>query len=142
MKRTAIGCALALLVLGTCVPRVAMYSPAAYDAAVSLKVDTRTLVLKSGEPFPHHRDAVRELAVRMEKAYEYARGIPDNELAAGQWEIMRDPARGLAGGLFREWEEQGTLAPAYAAEKSRQIDRAFDQIIGLESRKVRRTDGR
>ncbi|MCU0608060.1 MAG: hypothetical protein MUF78_11760 [Candidatus Edwardsbacteria bacterium] len=139
MRRIALILIISLSALATCAPRIAWYSPAAYATAVDLKVETRALALKAAEPYAGHAAAVDALLLKLEKAFEYARGIPDNQLAARQWEIIRAPQGELAGGFFRQWKEQGALDPAFVAEKARQIDLAFDQIIGLEGSKDRRT---
>lgn len=138
MRRAATALVTSLLVLATCAPRIAWYSPAAYANAVDLKVETRALALQAAEPYTGHAAQVEALLLKMEKAHEYARGIPDNALAARQWEIIRSPEGSLAGGFFRLWRERGQLEPAFVAEKVRQIDLAFDQIIGLEAAKDRR----
>lgn len=137
-------CALALitaLTLTACFPRIALYSPAAYREAVELKVEARLLVLKGTEPYRDHAEEAGKLMVRVEKAYEYAKGIPDNELTVKQWEILKDSGGNLLGGYLEKWKAEGTLGENYVVEKSRQMDLAFDQIIGLESGKVKRTGG-
>jgi hypothetical protein len=138
MKRTMMCGALVLSILLSCVPRVAWYSPEAYTNTVDLKVETRNLVLTGFEPYDKHADEIGKLSVRMEKAYEYAKGIPDNEITTKQWEIMKDPARNLAGGFFKMWKEKGALGETFVAEKAKQIDLAYDQIIGLESHKIKK----
>ncbi|MRR10735.1 hypothetical protein EG831_11830 [bacterium] len=138
MRRIAAVLVISLATLATCAPRIAWYSPVAYANAVDLKVETRALASRAAQPYAGHAAEVEALLLKLEKAYEYARGIPDNQLAARQWQIITAPDGELAGGLFRAWRERGALEPAFVAEKVRQIDLAFDQIIGLEGSKDRR----
>jgi hypothetical protein len=135
MKRATIIGMLALAALLSCVPRVAWYSPTAYTNTVDLKVETRNLVLKGVDPFEKHADEIDKLNVKIEKAYEYAKGIPDNEITTKQWEVLRDPERNLVGGFFKMWKEKGTLGESYIVDKAKQIDLAYDQILGLEVNK-------
>lgn len=139
--KPAIICLLALAAIASCIPRIALYSPAAYREAVELKVEARALVLKGTEPYRDHAEEAEKLMLRVEKAYEYARGIPDNELSAGQWEILKNPQGHLLGGFLREWRDSTALGRFYVEEKARQIDLAFDQIIGLESGKAKKGGG-
>jgi hypothetical protein len=131
--------ALLLLVgLGVaCAPRIAPFSELAYEQATALKVDALALTSHANEPFARHREAVADLTLRVEKAYEFARGRPRNEISTQQWEILRDPERNLLGGLLRRWESASTLSPVFIEEARRLIADAFDTIIGLESGKIK-----
>ena len=129
---------LILLGLATgCAPRLAPFSELAYEQAISLKVDALALTSHAAEPFARHREAALALTLRLEKAYEFARGRPRNEISAQQWEILRDPERNLLGGFLRRWESASTLSPAFIEEARRLIADAFDTIIGLESGKIK-----
>lgn len=120
-----------------CAPRLAPFSELAYEQAIALKVDALALTSHATEPFARHREAVADLTLRVEKAYEFARGRPRNEISTQQWDILRDPERNLLGGFLKRWEQSATLSPAFVAEARRLIADAFDTIIGLESGKIR-----
>ena len=76
---------------------ISLFSPAAYEQATSLKVESLTLMDKAAEPFEKRRIEVEALHIKIEKAYEYAKGRPENEIAARQWELLKDPDRRGAG---------------------------------------------
>lgn len=120
-----------------CAPSIAPFSEHAYERAVALKVDALTLMAEADEPFDAHRTEVEGLRAEVEKAYEFARGRPKNEISTRQWEFLKDPDRNLLGGFLRRWEEQGRLSPVFVTEAQRLIADAFDTVIGLESGKVR-----
>ena len=120
-----------------CAPRLAPFSELAYEQATALKVDALALTSRANEPFARHREAVADLTLRVEKAYEFARGRPRNDISTRQWEILRDPERNLLGGFLKRWEQASTLSPAFVVEARRLIADAFDTIIGLESGKIR-----
>ena len=48
---------------------------------------------KAAEPFERYRSEVDALSIRIQKAYEYAKGRPENEISARQWELLKDPDR-------------------------------------------------
>ncbi len=131
---------LALLALAGCAPTIAPFSEAAYEQAVSLKVESLALMGAATEPFDAHRDAVEALRLELEKAYEFALGRPQNEISARQWAILTAADRNLLGGFLARWEAQGTLSPVFVAEAQRVVADAFDTVIGLESGKLRPDD--
>ncbi len=110
-------------------------SPEVYRTAVDLKVEARNLMAKAAEPYSQHQAAAEKLQVDMDKAYEYARNLPKNEVTAQQWALMKDPGQPLMGGFLQRWREKSTLSPAYIQEKQRLIEEGFDKIIQLEAAK-------
>jgi hypothetical protein len=115
---------------------ISPFNPVAYEQAVSLKVDALALMTKAREPFRGHRPEVEALASRVEKAYEFARGLPDNEIATAQWALLKDPERRLLGGFLRRWEKDSTLSETFIVEAKALVADAFDTIIGLESGRI------
>lgn len=122
------------------VPAISPYSPVAYRQATDLKVESLGVMRRATEPFEEHRRDVDELREELEKAFEFARGRPRNELSARQWEILIDPGGNLLGGFLARWEREGALSPVFVEEMRRVVSEAFDTIIGLESGKVRRDE--
>ena len=118
---------------------ISPYSETAYSMAVSLKVDALELVALGSEPFDGHRAEVAALRRQAKKNLEYAKGRPNNEDTAQQWEILLDPSGALLGGYLARWEREKTLGAEFAAEKVKQIGKAFDEIIRLESHKSKGT---
>ena len=122
------------LLLAACAPIISEYSLDAYKNATSLKAETFALVDKSGGRFKDHQRDVEALTTRIDAAYEFAAGLPANELSARQWQTLRNPQGGLYGGFLSIWK-QGTLPAEFREEKKRQLGKAFDEIICLEVNK-------
>ncbi len=65
--------------------------------------------------------------------------FPKNELSTRQWEILKDPDRHLLGGFISRWKNEDKLGKTFIDNaKKGLIMQAFDQIIGLESGKIKR----
>ncbi|MEX2347926.1 MAG: hypothetical protein WD511_01800 [Balneolaceae bacterium] len=128
---------LIVFVLSGCAPTISQFSETAYQQAVELKVQSLALVDKMDEPYAGHAEKAEALREDLHIALEYAKGRPDNELSARQWEILTDPERNLMGGLLARWVEEGTLSSFFVQEVRGVISDAFDTIIGLESGKIK-----
>ena len=116
---------------------ISPYSQHAYEQATSLKVEALALMGKATEPYVKHEIAVEELMTKIEQAYEYAKGLPKNELSTQQWEILKSPDRNLLGGFLKRWKEKSTLSSVFIREAQGLVGNAFDTIIGLESGKIK-----
>ena len=131
-----VGWAFSLLVwLSACDPLISAYTEQAYENATRLKAESLALIAKSGQPFSSRRTEVEELLVDVDAAYEYARGLPKNEVVTQQWDTLRDPEGNLLGGWARRWQAQGTLSEVFRGEIAVLIGQAFDQIICVEINK-------
>ncbi len=137
LARAAFGLMFILFILYGCAPGIALYSEKAYDQAVTLKVKSLRLMDKAGEPYDSHLEGIEALLFEMDKAHEYAKGRPRNELSARQWEILKDPGANLLGGFMMRWKEQDVLPLFFIREAKAVVSDAFDAIIGLESGKIR-----
>ena len=122
--------------VATCGPTISTFSPIAYEQATSLKVDALALMDRATEPFADHRAETESLTVRLAKAYEFARGRPNNDISAQQWRILIDPERNLLGGFLARWRKESKLSPTFVTEAKGLVSDAFDTIIGLESGKI------
>jgi hypothetical protein len=120
-----------------CSSPIARFDQAAYEKATSLKVDSLALMGKATEPYAQHEIEIAALMLQVEKAYEYAKGKPKNEITAKQWEILKDPNRNLLGGFMQRWEENQQLSTPYVKEAKGIVSDAYDTIIGLEGGKIR-----
>lgn len=123
--------------LQACAPSISLFSESAYQQAVELKILSLQMMDHASEPFEDHRDDIRILSRELLKAYEFAKGRPDNEFTTEQWEIMIDPEEHMIGGFFSRWEQAGTLSETFIAEAKVTIAEGFDTVIGLESGKIR-----
>jgi hypothetical protein len=126
---------LVISILAACSNLIAVYSQTAYEQATSIKAESLVLMSKATEPYSQHAQQVAALMLNVDKAYEYAKGRPRNEISTEQWAKMKDPNSNLLGGFLKRWEERGQLNPVFVKEAEAQIAKAFDQIIELESGK-------
>jgi hypothetical protein len=116
---------------------ISLYSEVAYEQATSLKVESLALMDSATEDYAIQQASVEDLETKLDKAYEYAKGRPKNEISAKQWQILIDPERNLLGGFLKRWELEGALSGVFIEEAKGLISDAFDTIIGLESGKIK-----
>jgi hypothetical protein len=109
------------------------YDGLAYDKVTNLKVDALALMDKGTETYVTHEEEVIKLNLRIEKAYEYAKGKPKNTIITKQWLILKDPEGHMIGGYLKRWKKKEILSQAFITEAKKTIAEGFDQIIGLES---------
>ena len=119
---------------------IAPFSHFAYQQATSLKVEALALMEKATEQSASHENEIKELETKIEKAYEYAKGRPKNELSAEQWQILKDPNKNLLGGFIKRWRKESTLSTHFIKEAKGLVADAFDTISALESGKIKKSD--
>lgn len=124
-----------LVGVAACAPLIGPYSLTAYQYATSLKVETLALMDKAQEPYASHQQEIADLFVELQKAHEYAKGIPNNDLTARQWAILIKKDGDLIGRFFARWQERGTLSEVIITEFKGPVADAFDEIICLEANK-------
>ena len=115
---------------------ISVFSPEAYKQAVDLKVESLELMSFATLPYADYVENVTYLKTELRKAYEFALGRPNNELSAGQWEILINEEGNLLGGFLKRWEAEDTLSEMFVTEMQSLVSDAFDTIIGLESGKI------
>jgi hypothetical protein len=142
LKKSLLGLVLMCFITSGCAPGISLYSENAYDQAVTLKINSLRLIDHATEPYSDHAQDVESLMYEIDKAYEYAKGRPRNELSAWQWKILKDPDGHLLGGFIIRWKEQETLSTPFITESKGVISDAFDTLIGLESGKIRPSEVR
>jgi hypothetical protein len=114
---------------------ISPFNQKAYEQATSLKAESSALMDKATKPFSECRSEVESLRLNLEKAYEYAKGLPKNEITTKQWEILKAPDGHLLGGFLKRWEEKSELSDAFIKAAKELISDGFDMIIELESGK-------
>ena len=119
---------------------ISQYSHYAYTQSVNLKVDSMNVMMEAVENYNIHENEVKELILKVEKSYEYEKGRPKNEITIKMWDKLKSPDKDLLGGFLKLWKQKGTLNQSFVEEKSKQIGKAFDEIIGLESGKIKKSD--
>jgi len=132
---------LTLILLGSgCSNTMPKFDQNAYEKSVSLKVDSLSLIAKSTKPYKTYQNEIDNLTLRIEKAYEYAKGKPNNEIITKQWEIIKNPNAHQIGGYLKRWKEKNQLSKAFIEEAQKTIAKGFDQVIGLESGLIKAKD--
>lgn len=115
---------------------ISVYSPEAYKQAVDLKIESLNLMSSATMPYSNYEEDVAFLKTELSKAYEFAKGRPNNEISTKQWEILIDENRNLLGGFLKRWQDEDTLSEKFVTEEQKLVSDAFDTIIGLESGKI------
>ena len=123
------------IILSSCANLQAVYDEHAYQQAVSLKVEALDIMDKATTPFSNHKDQITDLKKELAKAYEYAKGRPNNQEMTRQWEIMKNPERNLLAGFLHRWEQEGSLSAGFVEEARELVAESFTKIIELESGK-------
>ncbi|MCL6099013.1 MAG: hypothetical protein M1391_10600 [Bacteroidetes bacterium] len=116
----------------------AIFNQKAYEQATSLKVDVLNLMDKATGLYADNEKEINELKINVEKAYQYCLGLPNNDETIKQWEIIKDPERNSIMGFLKRWEAQKQLKRDFIDDAKSLVSDGFDQIIGLESGKVKK----
>jgi hypothetical protein len=84
---------------------------------------------------PSNQAAAENMRLSLDKAYEAAKGIPNNQVATQLWAILKDPNNNLLGGFLARWQKKSVLNQPPIDEMKVQVGDAFDKIIAVESGK-------
>lgn len=114
----------------------------AYIQATSLKVDALNLMEKATTSYNAHIQEISPLKANIEKAYEYEKHRPKNEITTKMWQVIKDTSRNLLGGFLTRWQTRDSLSAAFVNEAKVQVGEAFDLLIELESKKIKPSDSR
>ena len=128
-------CLFLLAVTAACAQLAGSFSEQAYVNATSLKARSVSLIALSGGTFESHAAEAKQLSTDALSAFEYSRGLSDNDIVAEQWGTLIDTDGNLLGGFLNRWENQGTIQPFVRSEISNQVGTAFDVIICVEINK-------
>lgn len=129
-----------LLLLCGCTPLIGPYSPTAYENATSLKAEVLAILSKANTPYSENIKEIEDIQLKAEKAYEYVKGVPKNQISAKQWEILKNPDGDLLGKFFKRWKERSTLSDTLIKEYKDLASAAFDEIICLEANKKEKNE--
>jgi hypothetical protein len=127
----------ALLMLSVCFgcTHISPYDQTSYQLSTAAKAEALSVIAKATEPYSQHQTEVAALELNVNKAYEYARGLPKNQIITHMWEILNSKDEHALGAFLQEWKDRGILDSGYIAQKQIEIGKDFDQIIELESGK-------
>lgn len=128
--------ALSLIILFWSCSTISVFSPEAYKQAVDLKVESLELISFATTPYSDYKEDVEDLKTELNKAYEFSKGRPKNEISTKQWEILINPDGNLLGGFLKRWKEEENLSQMFVTEMQILVGDAVDTIIGLESGKI------
>jgi len=131
---------LLIMAVAACSPLASPFSEQAYRNATAMKARSLSLVARSGEPFVQHGDDVQALLTDIDAAYEYAKGLPRNEVVTEQWRLIRDPDAGLVGSFASEWARKGAFGATFRQDYAEEIAFAFDTVICVEITKKSAAD--
>jgi len=128
-----------LLVLIAACAAITPYDPTSYKNATDLKAEALLLIEKAKDPPGSHPAAIERVRLKLRQAYEYEKGKGDrNRQTAEQWALLSDSNGALLGGFLKKWlTENKGQSPAFLEGVSKNVEQAFDEIIKLESRKVK-----
>lgn len=119
---------------------ISSFDQYAYAQTTSLKVDAiNTMSMATGN-YSTNEKTVQELQTKLQKAYEYEKSRPKNEITLKMWTILLDSNGHLLGGFITRWEKEQKLNAVFIQEEKKIVGDAFDQIAGLESQKIKPTD--
>ncbi|MGE4489640.1 MAG: hypothetical protein AB7E95_08865 [Kiritimatiellales bacterium] len=136
-KITGIVAIIGSLLISGCLS-TAPYDQRAYETAVDLKVDSLLLMNDASEHYTQHADEAQAILLRIQRAYEYAKGRPGNLETTMQWAKMMDPDDKLMAGFVADWQNKGTIKPVMIENKKEMMGDAYDTIIDLEAAKIKK----
>ena len=119
---------------------ISSFDQYAYTQTTSLKVDAMNIMDLANEDYTLHEKSVQELQTKLQKAYEYEKNRPKNEITIKLWDKILDTNGHLLGGFLKRWETDDKLNAVFIQEEKKIVADAFDQIAGLESNKIKSTD--
>lgn len=108
----------------------------AYAQTTSLKVEAMNLMDKATDDYKNHVAEVDDVNTKFQKAYEYEKNRPKNEITTKMWALMMSDSAHLYGGFVKFWKEQNRVSKAFIAEAKEQVAQNFDRIAELESKKI------
>lgn len=130
---------LLLLSLMAC-SSISSFDHYAYTQTTSLKVDALTTMSLASSEYKQNEKAIQELQIKLQKAYEYERNRPKNEISVQLWDKLLDINGHLLGGFIKRWQDKTVLSETFINEEKKLVGDAFDQISGLESHKIKASD--
>ncbi len=119
---------------------ISSFDQYAYTRTTSLKVDALNTMSLATEDYTTNEKTVQELQTNLQKVYEYEKNRPKNEITLQLWDKLLDTNGHLLGGFIRRWQNEKKLNAVFVQEEKKIVGEAFDQIVGLESHKIKSSD--
>lgn len=114
---------------------ISSFNQQAYLQTTSIKVDALNLMDLAKDDYMLNESIVKDFQTKLQKIYEYDKNRPKNEITTKLWDILLDKDGHLLGGFITRWEKEKKLNTTFIIDAKKLVDRAFDQISGLESKK-------
>lgn len=115
---------------------ISRYDQIAYEHATNAKVDTLALMDKATTSYSDHLKDIEALQLELAKAAEYDNGRPMNHVTTEMWKTLRSD-NGIFNRFLLSWKKSETLSATFIADKKEHVAREFDDIIQLESGKIK-----
>jgi outer membrane murein-binding lipoprotein Lpp len=130
---------LATALLSAC-STIATYDQVAYEHATNAKVDTLALMDKATTPYAGHIKDIEAVHLELAKAAEYDNGRPLNRYTIESWNTLLGD-NGILNRFLMSWKKSGSLSSPFINDKKAHVAREFDDIIQLESGKIKAPQG-
>ena len=134
------GIGLCCFFLATACSTIATYDQVAYEHATNAKVDTLALMDKATSPYGDHIKDIEAVQLELAKAAEYDNGRPLNHYTIELWNTLRGQ-NGILDRFLMSWKKSGSLSSVFINDKKAHVAREFDDIIQLESGKIKTPQG-
>jgi hypothetical protein len=116
---------------------ISQFDQHAYIQTTSLKVDALHVMGLATNDYTAHVQDVETFELNLQKLYEYEKNRPKNDITIEMWDKLMNPEGHLLGGFIKRWKEENKLGSIYVQEAQLLVGKAFDQIAGLESKKIK-----
>ncbi len=119
---------------------ISTFDQHSYIQTTSIKVDALEIMDLAKEDYSMHERSVKEFQNKLQKIYEYEKNRPKNEVTIKLWDILLDTNGHLLGGFINRWQKEKKLNETFIVEAKKLIGKSFDQISGLESKKIKTSE--
>lgn len=121
---------------------IAYHDANSFVKTAELKAKTLVVISHANEDFSKYADKVDDLMVMAETIYAMQKARELNYLTVKQWELLirkTGPQKlSILYDFFDMWKKRGTLNEYFVGEAKEQIGAAFDEILKLEDKKLRK----
>jgi hypothetical protein len=131
------GLILSLLILLVGCFSMSTFDQYVYTQTTSLKVDALNVMDRATTDYASQADVVADLQSKLQKIYEYERNRPKNEISLQLWNTLLASDGNLLGGFLQRWKTETKLHATFISEEKKLVGKAFDEIAGLESGKIK-----
>jgi len=119
---------------------ISRFDQYSYAQTTAIKVDALELMDLAVNDYSSYETNDREFQTKLKKIYEYEKNKPKNDITIELWNKLIDPNGHLLGGFLNRWKTERKLNETFVLEEKKLVDKAFDQITGLESKKIKPSD--